>query len=123
MFVDSCTYAANGKKYTRHLLRESYRQDGKVRHRTLANLTQCSDQEIQAIKLALRHRANLHQLGNINQDIDVRQGLAVGAVWTLWQVAWRIGLVKALGSSQHAKQALAERSKHATRSCVYRPST
>jgi transposase len=106
MYVDSCTYAANGKKYTRHLLRESYRQDGKVRHRTLANLTHCSDQEIQAIKLALKHKADLHQLGNINQDIDVRQGLAVGAVWTLWQVAQRIGLVKALGSSQHGKQAL-----------------
>jgi transposase len=106
MFVDSCTYSANGKKYTRHLLRESYRQDGKVRHRTLANLTQCSDQEIQAIKLALKHKADLHQLGNINQDIDVRQGLAVGAVWTLWQVARRIGLVQALGSSQHGKRAL-----------------
>ena len=106
MYVDSCTYNANGKKYTRHLLRESFRQDGKVRHRTLANLTHCSDQEIQAIKLALKHKANLHQLGNINQDIEVQQGLAVGAVWTLWQVAQRIGLVKALGSSQHGKQAL-----------------
>ena len=106
MFVDSCTYAANGRKYTRHLLRESYRKDGKVLHRTLANLGHCSDEEIQAIKLALKHKANLHQLGNINQDIDVRQGLAVGAVWTLWQVAQRIGLIKALGSSQHGKQAL-----------------
>jgi transposase len=107
MYVDSCTYtASNGKKHTRHLLRESYRQDGKVRHRTLANLTHCSCQEVQAIKLALKHKANLHQLGNVNQDVDVQQGLAVGAVWTLWQVAQRIGLVKALGSSQHAKQAL-----------------
>ncbi len=106
MYVDSCTYAANGKNYTRHLLRQSFRQDGKVRHRTLANLTHCSDQEIQAIKLALKHKANLHQLGNINQDIEVQQGLAVGAVWTLWQVAQRIGLVKALGSSPHGKQAL-----------------
>ena len=106
MYVDSCTYNANGKKYTRHLLRESFRQGGKVRHRTLANLTHCSDQEVQAIKLALKHKANLHQLGNINQDIEVQQGLAVGAVWTLWQVAQRIGLVKALGSSQHGKQAL-----------------
>ena len=35
MFVDSCTYKANGKTYTRHLLRESFREDGKVRHRTL----------------------------------------------------------------------------------------
>lgn len=106
MYVDSCTYKANGKKYTRHLLRESFRKDGKVCHRTLANLTHCSDQEIQAIKLALKHKANLHQLGNINQDIEVQQGLAVGAVWTLWQVAQRIGLVEALGSSQHGKQAL-----------------
>ena len=106
MFVDSCTYSANGKKYTRHLLRESYRQDGKVRHRTIANISHCSEQEIQAIKLALKHKANLHQLGNINQHIQVQQGLAVGAVWTLWQVAQRIGLVKALGSSQQAKQAL-----------------
>ena len=94
MFVDSCTYSANGKKYTRHLLRESYRQDGKVRHRTIANISHCSEQEIQAIKLALKHKANLHQLGNINQHIQVQQGLAVGAVWTLWQVAQRIGLVK-----------------------------
>jgi transposase len=107
MYVDSCTtYAASGKKYTRHLLRESFRQGGKVRHRTLANLSHCSEQEVNAIKLALKHKADLQQLGNINQDIETRQGLAVGAVWTLWQVAQRIGLVKALGSSQQGKQAL-----------------
>ena len=77
MFVDSCTYTANGKKYTRHLLRESYRREGKVRHRTIANLSQCSEEEIQAIKLALKHKANLHQLGNVNHDIQIQQGLAV----------------------------------------------
>ena len=106
MYVDSCTYTANGKKYTRHLLRESFRQDGKVRHRTIANLSRCSKEEIQAIKLALKHKANLDRLGDVNQQIQVQQGLAVGAVWTLWQVAQRIGLVKALGSSQQGKQAL-----------------
>jgi transposase len=106
MYIDSCTTNANGKKYTRHLLRESFRQDGKVRHRTLANLSHCSDQEVNAIKLALKHKADLQHLGNINQDIETRQGIAVGAVWTLWQVAQRIGLVKALGSSQQGKQAL-----------------
>ncbi len=56
MHVDSCTTEANGKKYTRHLLRDSYRHDGKVKHRTLANLSHCSDEEIQAIKLALKHK-------------------------------------------------------------------
>jgi len=106
MYVDSCSRIVNGKKYTRHLLRESFREGNKVRHRTLANLSHCSDEEIEAIKLALKHKADLQQLGNINQDIETRQGLALGAVWTLWQVAQRIGLIKALGSSQQGKQAL-----------------
>jgi transposase len=87
-------------------LRESYRENGKVRHRTLANLSHCSEEEIQAIKLALRHKADLQQLGSVRDDVEVRQGLAVGAVWTLWQVAQRIGLVKALGSSREGKRAL-----------------
>lgn len=106
MFVDSCTYKANGKTYTRHLLRESFREKGKVRHRTLANLSNASDEEIQAIKLALRNKHQLEQLGNIDQDIDVKQGLSLGAVVTLWQLAQRMGLAKALGSSQNAKRAL-----------------
>jgi len=106
MFVDSCTYQSQGRTYTRHLLRESYRENGKVKHRTIANLAKASDDEIQALKLALKNKHQLELLGNINQDIDVKQGLAVGAVITLWQVAGRIGLVKALGSSQKAKQAL-----------------
>lgn len=106
MFVDSCTSNANGRKYTRHLLRESFRQDGKVKHRTLANVSHCSQEEIQALKLALKHKGNLQKLGNVNQDIHVQQGRAVGAVCSLWQVAQRIGLVKCLGSSQQAKQAL-----------------
>ena len=106
MHVDSCTYTVNGRQYSRHLLRESYRKDGRVLHRTLANLSHASDEEIQAIKLALKHKANLQELGDINQDVEVQQGPSVGAVLTLWQVAQRIGLVKALGTSQEAKQAL-----------------
>ena len=106
MYVDSCTYTVNDRKYTRHLLRESYRENGKVAHRTLANLSRCSDEEIQAIKLALKHKHNLQKLGNVNEHIKVQQGVSCGAVWTLWQVATRLGLVKALGSTQQGKRAL-----------------
>ena len=106
MYVDSCTYTVSGKQYTRHLLRESFRKNGKVAHRTLANLSHCSEAEIQAIKLALKHKHNLQQLGNINEDISVQQGVSCGAVGTLWQVAQRIGLVDALGSTQDGKRAL-----------------
>jgi transposase len=106
MYVDSCTYKANGKKYTRHLLRESYRKGKKVYHRTVANISHCPDDVIKAIKLALKHKNNLQEIGNINENIKSQQGKSFGAVWTLWQVAQRIGLVKALGSSQNGKQAL-----------------
>jgi hypothetical protein len=34
MFVDSSTTRLNGNAYPRHLLRESYREAGKVKHRT-----------------------------------------------------------------------------------------
>lgn len=106
MFIDSCTYTVNGRTYTRHLLRESFREDGKVRHRTLANLSHASGEEIQAMKLALKHKHDLQQLGNLNEDIVVQQGLSVGAVFTLWQLARRGGLVQALGNSQNGKRAL-----------------
>jgi len=106
MFIDSCTYTVNGRTYTRHLLRESFRDGSKVRHRTLANLSHASADEIQAMKLALKHKRDLQQLGSINEHIHVQQGLSVGAVMTLWQVAKRLGVVQALGNSQNGKQAL-----------------
>jgi hypothetical protein len=106
MFVDSCTYTVHGKQYTRHLLRESFRQNGKVTHRTVANLSHCSDDEIQAIKLALQHKQDLQQLGNLNEDLVVQQGVSCGAVCALWQVAQRLGLAKTLGSTQEGRRAL-----------------
>ena len=94
-------------KYTCYLLRETYRQDGKVKHRTIANLSRCSPQEIQAIRLALRHKDELtEQLSLPNPQIDLRQGLSVGAVWLLYDLSKQLGLVQALGSGRDGKLAL-----------------
>jgi hypothetical protein len=38
------------------LLRESYREDGKVKTRTLANLTHCPPHDIAALRWALHHK-------------------------------------------------------------------
>jgi hypothetical protein len=54
MYVDIAQIKQNGKVYPRALLRESYRQDGKVKHRTIANLSKCSETDLQAIKFALK---------------------------------------------------------------------
>src|SRR5271165_2911533 len=42
MYLDRCSIRVRGKIYSRILLRESYRHQGKVKHRTVANLSNCS---------------------------------------------------------------------------------
>ena len=101
MYVDRSTVRSkSGKSYTRYLLRESYRENGKVKHRTIANLSKCKPQEIEAIRLALRHKADLTQLGGAGKDVHLEQGLSIGAVWTVHQVARELGIAKALGSDR-----------------------
>src|SRR5262252_5460019 len=106
MYVDTSHITRGGKTYTLHLLRESYRANGKVLHRTIANLSQCSAAEIEAIRLALRHKEELAHLGTIQDTITLQQGLSFGAVWTVYQVARRLGLEKALGTTRDGKLAL-----------------
>jgi len=106
MRLDTIPKTVNGKTYTSHLLRQAYRDHGRVRHHTVANLSSCSDEEIEAIRLALKHKGDLTQVASLKQDLVVKQGLSVGAVFTLHSVAKRLGIDRALGHSQHAKQAL-----------------
>lgn len=105
MHVDSSTIKRGNKSYTRHLLRTSYREDGKVKKKTLLNLSSCSDDEIQAIKLALRHKKDLTSLASL-KDVKTVLGKRIGAVWALKAVAERTGLAKALGSDRNGRLAL-----------------
>jgi hypothetical protein len=106
MYIDTSHITRGGKTYTRHLLRESYRAHGKVLHRTIANVSQCSEAEIEALRLALRHKGELEHLGTIQDAITLKQGLSFGAVWTVYQVARRLGIDKALGTTREGKLAL-----------------
>jgi transposase len=108
MFIDDSTYTRKNKTYRRVLLRNSYRVNGNVRHDTLANLSQCKDEEIDAIKFALKHKKALN---NFAADpsfhhVSTKQGLAVGAVWVFAQLAKRLGMSNALGTSREAKLSL-----------------
>src|SRR5438094_2214997 len=106
MYIDTSHITRGGKTYTRHLLRESYRAHGKVLHRTIANLSHCSTAEIEALRLALRHKETLEHLGSIQDAITLRQGLSFGAVWTVYHVARRLGIAQALGTTREGKLAL-----------------
>jgi hypothetical protein len=106
MYVDVSSLRRNGKTYTRYLLRECYREEGKVKHRTVASLSRCSPEEIEAIRLALRHKQELAALGAIKDSVQLHQGPSIGAVWLVYQVARHLGIEQALGPSRQGRLAL-----------------
>lgn len=106
MYIDDQTYTVDGRTYRRALLRNSYRRDGKVCHDTIANLSKCDNEEIEAIKFALANKKNLAALKVPGKTVKTRQGLTIGAVWLLYQLAKRLGIVGALGRSGTAKLGL-----------------
>ena len=104
--VENQSAPKTGKKiYRSILLRESYREDGKVKKRTIANLSHCTAGEIAAIKLALSHKEDLTVLGSLKESVQLEEGLSVGSVWAVYQVGKGLGLEKALGTGFEGKLA------------------
>jgi len=62
MYITSIPSRQNGKVYYAILLRESYREGGKVKSRTIANLTGARPEEIEAMRYALAHKNELVKL-------------------------------------------------------------
>src|ERR1035437_1671314 len=89
--------SSNGKTYQSIYLRESFRQDGKVKNRDPA--------EIAAIELALKHKGDLRVLASLD-GVQLQEGAAVGAVWTAAEIARRLGLDQALGTDFAGQLAL-----------------
>ncbi len=88
------------------LLRESYREDGKVRNKTVANLTHCRPKEVAAMALALKHKDDLCVLKSVKEDIELKQGSGIGAVYLIYELAKELGIEKALGKERKGKLAL-----------------
>jgi hypothetical protein len=97
--------SSNGKTYESIYLRESFRQDGKVKKRDIANLTHCDPAEIAAIELALKHKGDLAALASLD-GVQLQEGASVGAVWTAAEIARRLGLDQALGTDFSGQLAL-----------------
>ena len=76
------------------LLRESFRQDGKVHSRTLANLSHWAPAHIQALRRALR--GDFDHLASPDPTL----GLVFGLLFVLKQIADSLGLIAALGKAE-----------------------
>ena len=102
MYID----IAKSGKYRRVLLRESYREDGKVKKRTVANISSCEDKDIAILQLALRNADKLPEIIGNNTEKDMSHGKSVGAVFVAAEIARRTGITKSLGSGRQADLAL-----------------
>ena len=65
MYVDTATYIRSGKAHKRYLLRESFRENGKIKKKTIASLCKLKQEDIDALKLALKHKKDLQSLQSI----------------------------------------------------------
>src|SRR6266851_3509658 len=95
----------NGTVYRCVLLRQSSREGDKVKNRTLANLSHCPPQEVEAIRLALQHKDDLAVLSTFH-TAPMHEGRSVGAVWVIYDMARRLGIEAALGTDFAGKLAL-----------------
>ena len=83
------------------LLRESYRENGKVKNRTLANLTHWPAQRVEALRRALR--------GDFDQAAPAappKNGPVFGLLYVLKQMADGLGITAALGKTLPGKRAV-----------------
>jgi transposase len=87
------------------LLRQSYRENGKVKNRTIGNLTNCKPNEIEAIRIALANKDNLTKLKSSDTN-KLKQGQSVGSVWLIYHVIKSLGIEKAIPAGKERKLAL-----------------
>ena len=107
MFISRSKFKTkSGKIYESVLLRESYRENGRVKKRTIANLGHCSKQEIKAIELAFAHKHELSNLGSFSEEVSIQEGKSIGGLWVVHQIARNLGIIEALGHGRQGKLAL-----------------
>ena len=81
------------KVYETHLLRRSYRADGKVKNETLANLSHLPTRTIQLIRESLAGTSHVAA----GEGFDIERSLPHGHVALLWAMAGKLELAKLLG--------------------------
>jgi hypothetical protein len=82
-----------GKVYETHLLRRSYRDHGKVKHETLANLSHLPAEAVELIRRTLKGETFVAAA----DAFQITRSLPHGHVALTWQVARQLGLPGLLG--------------------------
>jgi len=101
MYVQTIHNRRGDKTYTYHLLMEGYREGGKVKHRTLANLSRLDEATIEYIRQSLKGKKPISV-----DDLEARSGRAYGALFAICRIAQDLGITRALGEGKRASLVL-----------------
>ena len=103
MFIQSYNKLKGDKMYTSTFLVESYRENGKPKHRHLANLSNLPQNLLNALKHELKGDTT-HPI----KDFVFTQGKSCGGLMVIKEVCKRLGITAALGKNKHASLALVQ---------------
>lgn len=101
MYVQTIHNRRGEKTYTYHLLMEGYREGGKVKHRTLANLSCLDEATIAYIRQSLKGKKPMSM-----DDLEAGSGRAYGALFAICTIAQELGITQALGEAKRASLVL-----------------
>lgn len=100
MFLHKTTKKIGSKTHHSYLLSESYRENGKVKHRIIANLSRWPQPLIDAVAAALKgKKLSFDQL-------SLKSGKNFGGLFVLLHLAKELFIDKLLGNSRKGKLAM-----------------
>ena len=96
MYLESIKSNRNGKTYVSHLVRETFREDGKIKHRTVSNVSKLPAIQLRALKQSLKGAK-----GDFKVE-DLRHGCSYeyGASYVFMELAQNLGLDKMIYSKK-----------------------
>jgi transposase len=96
MYLESIKSNRHGKTYVTHLVRESFREDGKVKHRTLSNVSKLPPAQLLALKNSLKGKKGNFKL----EDLQHGRSYEFGASYVFMELAKDLGLDKMIFSQK-----------------------
>jgi len=97
------TRTSTGKlSHTAILLRQSYRQDGKVKKKTIANLTHVKPEVLEGYKLLVKHQKDPSVLLSAG-EVQITQGKSIGASFLVAEITKKLHIADVLGNTREGK--------------------
>jgi transposase len=103
MYIQRYRKKVAGRSYENIYLTRSYRENGKIKHEHIANLTKVPEQLLKALERELKGKASFSL-----EDLSPAQGKSYGGLSAIHQLCKQNGIDKALGETRQGRLSLVQ---------------